>query len=213
YARRAAKGRPGQGGSRSSRSWPAIGRRRIKHELYTVTSALLSSQQLVESDRKVPDAPAGRVIDRVRDGGADADNADLAQALGAEGIDDLVVLIDEDHVDVMHVRVHREVIVREIVSHEAADGVVEHAFFLECHADTPDDRPDDLAASGLGTQDAAAGNRANDPSDRHRAELFVNPDFREDGRVAIECVLFMTLRRLGACLLFDRGNSVTAHDI
>ena len=33
-------------------------------------------------------------------GGRDAHDADLAQALGAERVDDLVVLLDEDHVDV-----------------------------------------------------------------------------------------------------------------
>jgi len=67
------------------------------------------------------------VVDRVGDGGGDPDDADLAQALGAEGIDDLVVLVDEDHVGVVHVCVHGEVIVGEVVGHEAADGVVEHA--------------------------------------------------------------------------------------
>jgi hypothetical protein len=36
------------------------------------------------------------VVDRVGDGGGDTDEADLAQALGAEGIDDLVVLVDEE---------------------------------------------------------------------------------------------------------------------
>jgi hypothetical protein len=56
------------------------------------------------------------VVDRVGDGGGDTDDADLAQALGAEGIDDFVVLVDEDHVDVVHVRVHGEVIVGEVVS-------------------------------------------------------------------------------------------------
>jgi hypothetical protein len=56
------------------------------------------------------------VVDRVGDGGGDTDDADLAQVLGAEGIDDFVVLVDEDHVDVVHVRVHGEVIVGEVVS-------------------------------------------------------------------------------------------------
>ena len=47
----------------------------------------------------------------------------LAETLGAERIDDVVALVHEDHVDVMHVGVHREMVVREIVGHEAADGI------------------------------------------------------------------------------------------
>jgi len=35
------------------------------------------------------------VVDRVRDGGADTDHADLAETLGAERIDDVIALVDE----------------------------------------------------------------------------------------------------------------------
>jgi len=47
-----------------------------------------SIQQLIERDRKVAHAFAGRVIDRVGDRCCNTDDADLAQALDAERVDD-----------------------------------------------------------------------------------------------------------------------------
>lgn len=46
-----------------------------------------TAQQLVRGDRKVADPDAGRVADRVGDGGRVAHDADPANALGAHRVD------------------------------------------------------------------------------------------------------------------------------
>src|SRR4051812_3248069 len=60
---------------------------------------------LIWRHRRAAQPPAGGVEDRVADRRRHADLADLAHALGAESADDAVVLLDEDNVDVVDVRV------------------------------------------------------------------------------------------------------------
>ena len=55
-----------------------------------------SSQQLVQRDGQISDARAGCMVDGIRNRRGDANDADLADALRAEGVDDLVLLLDED---------------------------------------------------------------------------------------------------------------------
>src|SRR5204862_5113298 len=69
-----------------------------------------SPLQFIERDRQVAYTLAGRVIDRVGDRRGDADDANLAQPLDAEWIDDLVRLVDEDHLGVVYVGVHRDMV-------------------------------------------------------------------------------------------------------
>src|SRR3954453_16173198 len=61
--------------------------------------------QLIRRDRQIAHALAGRVIDRVGDRRGRSDYSDLTHALDAERVDDLVRLVDEDHLDVVHIRV------------------------------------------------------------------------------------------------------------
>ena len=75
--------------------------------------------------------------------------------LTPSGLTLVLVLVDEDHVDIVDVGVHRHVVLGEIVVHEAAELVVEHASPPERHADAPDHAAHDLAARGLGIEDAA----------------------------------------------------------
>ena len=60
------------------------------------------------------------MVDRVGDCCGGADDADLAQTLHADGADDLVVLIDEDDLVTRNVGVHRDVVLGQVVVHEAA---------------------------------------------------------------------------------------------
>ena len=70
---------------------------------------------LVYRDGQVAHALAGGVIDGVGYRRRRAYDTDLAHALHPERIDLVVLLVDEDHVDRVHIRIDRHVIVGEIV--------------------------------------------------------------------------------------------------
>src|SRR5436190_24317467 len=78
------------------------------------SAAAKSPLQLVEGDRQVAHAFSGRVIDRVGYRRRDTDDSDLADAFDAERIDDVVRLVDEDHLDVVYVGVHRHMILGDV---------------------------------------------------------------------------------------------------
>ena len=85
------------------------------------------------------------MIDRVGDGSSSADDADLADTLHPKGIEMRLHLVDEDHVDVMDIGIHRHMILGEIVIDETAIAVVDHGLFMQRHADTADHGAHDLA--------------------------------------------------------------------
>ena len=60
---------------------------------------------LIDGNRQMADAPAGGVEDGVGDSGGRADDADLTQPFDADRARLIVLLIDEDHVDVVNIRV------------------------------------------------------------------------------------------------------------
>src|SRR5207244_13246290 len=69
-----------------------------------------SSEQLVERDREITHAHARRVKDRVGDRRRDARHADLTDALRADRIDMLLMLVDKKYLDPGHVGMDRDVI-------------------------------------------------------------------------------------------------------
>src|SRR5262249_9979356 len=60
------------------------------------SSLALIPHQLVERDRQIAHAFARRMIDRIRDRGGGADDADFADLFDAERIDLVILLFDED---------------------------------------------------------------------------------------------------------------------
>ena len=74
--------------------------------------------------------------DRIRDRGGRAHNPKFAEALHAERIDDLVSLLDENHVDIWYVGVDGHVILGQIVVHETSKLLIDDAFFLQSHPDS-----------------------------------------------------------------------------
>src|SRR5437016_1947169 len=99
-----------------SRRWcsagPAV--RRI-HETYSLTGMVRQSgQELVRRDGQVPDALARRVEDGAGDRCRRPHEADLPQSFGPERIHDVVLFVDEDHLDIAHIGVHGQVILREV---------------------------------------------------------------------------------------------------
>src|SRR5437588_10776877 len=65
-------------------------------------------QQLLQPDRQLADADAGRVVDRIRDRRRGADIGELADALHTDRIDLVVLLGNQDHIDLSNVSVHRD---------------------------------------------------------------------------------------------------------
>src|SRR5262249_61153835 len=68
------------------------------HWLPTAAPASVA-HQLVGGDRQITHALAGGMIDRVRDRGGGADNADLTDTLDTERIELVIHLLDENHID------------------------------------------------------------------------------------------------------------------
>ena len=123
------------------------------------------------------------MIDRIRDRGGGADDADFADPFDAEWIDLVILLFDEDNVDRVHVRVHRHVIVGKIVAHEATEPVIGDGLLMQRHADASDDGAENLATRELRVEDAAGRHRADHARDPDDAKLLVDLDLGEHRRM------------------------------
>src|SRR5262245_25940551 len=108
-----------------------------------------------------------------------------------EGIDDRVVLLDENHVDVWYVSVDGHVILGQAVVHKACKLLIDDAVSFQRHPDSPDDATNDLTARGLGVQDATTSDRADDPRDPDRSEVIVDTHFHKHCRMRTSCVPFL----------------------
>src|SRR5215831_14656168 len=148
-----------------------------------VSSLALIPHQLVERDRQIAHAFSGRMIDRIRHGRRGADDADFADAFDTERIDLVILLFDEDDVDRVHVRIHRHVIVGEIMAHEAPEPVIGDGLLMQRHADAADDGAENLAARELRVEDAAGRHRADHARDPDDAKLFIDLDLGEYRRM------------------------------
>src|SRR5918997_168202 len=95
------------------------------------------SQQLIRRNRQLADAPARGVEDGVGDGRRDADHPQLAHAFDAERIHNLVVLLDEQRLDLVHVGADGDVVVLEVRVHDAAVAVIYLGRLLQGHPDAP----------------------------------------------------------------------------
>src|SRR5262245_17648825 len=172
------------------------------------------SQQLVERDRQIANALAGRVEDGVGDRRRYAHDADFAQSLGAERVDDRIVLFDEDHINLIYVGVHGDVILRQIVVYETSEVLVHHALFFQRHADAPDNAAHNLTPGRLGIQDTPAGDGADDARDADYAQVLIDFHLREDCRMRIPGVLRSHLFvRASDNLFFDTADSRMAHGV
>ena len=66
---------------------------------------------------------------RVGHGGGKAHEADFAEALGPDGVEDGIGLVEENDVDVGHIGAGGNVLLGEVVVYETAVAVVEHGVF------------------------------------------------------------------------------------
>src|SRR5262245_59674784 len=118
------------------------------------------SQHLVESNGQLPDAPAGSMEDSVGHSRRGTDNAQFAETLDAQWIDDGIVLFYEDHFDLADIGVDRHMVFRQAVIDEAPECLIDYGFLVQRHADSPDQAAQNLATCGLGVENATPGNRA-----------------------------------------------------
>ncbi|MNH27798.1 hypothetical protein D3C79_879240 [compost metagenome] len=91
------------------------------------------------------------------------------------------MLFDEDNLDFTAVGVYRYVVFRQVVVEDSPQAVIGLRRFVQCHADTPDDTAEDLAACGLGVDDAARCHSADHPGDLDRAQVFIDLHLDEHG--------------------------------
>src|SRR4029450_13028885 len=139
--------------------------------------------QLVERDRQIAHALAGRVIDRVRNRRRSADNADFADALDAERIDLVILLFDENYVDRMHIRIYRHMIVGKVGGHESPEPVIGRHLFMQRHPDTADHSAENLAARDFRIKDATGRHSAEHSRGANDTHLLVDTDTRVARRV------------------------------
>src|SRR5690606_14905628 len=147
--------------------------------------ASCSGHYLIDRDRQVADPLAGGVEYAVSDRGSGADDPELAQPLYAKRRDVGIRLVNEDHIYVTDIGMYRHVILGEIVVHDAADAVIGQRLLLQRHPKAHHDPTDDLAAGGLGIDDAAGGSGADDPRHPDHTQLLVDADLGEDGAVGV----------------------------
>src|SRR5271170_7175042 len=118
---------------------------------------LLVAQELGGGDGEVADAAAGRVVDGVADGCGGAGDADLADALGAHRVQVRVVFLDPRRVQVLHVGVGGDVVLREVPAGEAAVCRVYVGTLHQRHAQAHRHRPGELGAGQRRVDNPAGG--------------------------------------------------------
>ena len=88
------------------------------------------AQELIDGDRQIADALSSGMINGIGDRRRGSDDSDFADAFDSERIDLVVLFIDENHVDRMHIRVYRHVIIGKIVSHKTAESMIGQRLFV-----------------------------------------------------------------------------------
>ena len=92
------------------------------------------------------------------------------------------------------------------------NAVVDQRLLVQRHADAPDHAAEDLAARGLGVQDAPGGDRADGARDADHAELLIHLHLDEMRRVRVVRVRLVMLG-VGGFLLLDAVDLALPHGV
>src|SRR5207247_9544852 len=131
-------------------------------------------------ERRMPNARAGRVRDRVRDRGGGRDDRRLAEALDAEIVRAAIRAVDELHGDLRgHVLDRRHLVVFEVAVHDPARRSVDEALFAEREAERLEHTALDLRPRGRRIDDAADVVERDDVLDRDLADAHAELDLSE----------------------------------
>ena len=117
---------------------------------------------LGRGDGQVTDAVAGRVVDRVGDGGG-AHDADLAHALGTHRVQVRVVLLHPHGLGVLDVGAGGDVVLREVVVEEVLVPLVDDRLLHRRHADARGHGADELRTGERLVDDATGRAHAEQP--------------------------------------------------
>ena len=148
-----------------------------------------------------------RVVDRRRDRGGDAGQADLADPACAKFVDLLVGEVEEMHLDRRHVGVDRHHVVGQIAVDRRAVLRIVRRVLEQRHADSHHDRALDLVAAGQRVEDAARVDDRHHPADAQPSDLRLPGDLDEvtAERVRRELRLWITERRFGLAVAGDQA--------
>ena len=125
----------------------------------------------------------------------------------------VVRLVDEDHLDIVDVGVHRHMIFGDVGIHDAAEPVIDQRLLVQRHADAPDHAAQDLAARGLGVQDAPGRNRADGARDADRRRAARPPSPRQRSAACVLCARAWSSAGVGGFLLLDAVHGAVPHGI
>jgi integrase len=138
-------------------------------------------EQLVDSDREVADAGAEGIVHGVGDRRRGADDADLAEALGAGRPECVLGLVQPGDVELIDVGVDGDVVLGEVVVDDVAEGRVEDALFVQRHGQAHGHSAYELRPCRRGVEDVAGGEHSDEARDPHFGGVEVDVDLRELG--------------------------------
>jgi len=164
-----------------------------------VVERLECGEQLVRRGGEIADASAGRVVYGIDDRRPCPADAELAQSLAAErAAVSGVVFVEKHGVDRADVRVHHDMIARQVLIDERAVAKVDVIFLHQRRADAPDHGADHLRARGLGIENAAGREHAEHAPNADLARIPIHSDLREMRAEGVMRVAVEKLIKIGA---------------
>ena len=141
------------------------------------------SKQFIYCDWQIAYTPAGRMEYRIGDCRRRSNDTDFAHTLDTERRNFRIRLIYEDHIDILNIGMGRDMILAQVMIHEATEAIIHHRLFMQCHTKPPDNATDDLATRRLGIQNTPGRYRTYDSRHAVHTEILVYPHLREHGAV------------------------------
>ena len=137
------------------------------------------SSQLLKRDRKASNTFAGRVKDGIPDCGGDPHDPDFTDALAPESTCLHVRDPNGNHLDLRHIGIDRDRIVRKICVHDTSVSLVDISFFEQRLSKTHDHAADPLALRQFWIENSSAVECGNHTFDADRAKVLVDANLHE----------------------------------
>ena len=135
--------------------------------------------QIIQANRQSSKSAPRGVIDSVYDSRSNAGQRDFAEAFGAHGIERKVRFIDKIDRVVADVRVHGDMVLRDICVEESAKPWIDFAGLSQTRADSPDHPAKDLASRGSCAEDLPAVDDTDRAGDAHLVRIRIDQHLDE----------------------------------